>query len=66
MFFFWLILLAVVYMVIAIVVGKMCAINSQWETTVDHVDSVKVNRSELLSATGTDPGVIGNPECKTE
>lgn len=66
MFFFWLILLAAVYVVIAIIVGKMCAINSQWETSVDHVDSVTVNRSELLSATGTDSGVIGCPECETE
>ncbi len=35
---FWLILLAVVYILVAIVVGKVCAINSRWEKTVDGID----------------------------
>lgn len=38
MIYFWLILLAVVYVVVAVVVGKVCAINSRWEKTVDDLD----------------------------
>jgi len=38
MIYVWLILLALVYVVVAIVVGKICAINSRWEKTVDGID----------------------------
>lgn len=38
MIWLWLILLAAVYVVVAIVVGKVCAINSRWEKTVDQID----------------------------
>ncbi|MFH1278852.1 MAG: hypothetical protein ABIK65_10790 [Candidatus Eisenbacteria bacterium] len=38
MIWLWLILLAAAYVVVAIVVGKVCAINSRWEKTVDHID----------------------------
>jgi hypothetical protein len=37
----WLILLAVVYILVAIVVGKVCAINSRWEKTVDGIDPLE-------------------------
>jgi hypothetical protein len=37
----WLILLAVVYILVAIVVGKVCAINSRWEKTVDEIDPLE-------------------------
>ncbi|MBM3321263.1 MAG: hypothetical protein FJY73_11360 [Candidatus Eisenbacteria bacterium] len=38
MILLWLLLLAAVYVLIAIVVGKVCAINSRWERTVDGID----------------------------
>jgi hypothetical protein len=37
----WLISLAVVYILVAIVVGKVCAINSRWERTVDRIDPLE-------------------------
>jgi len=39
MIWIWLVLLAFVYVVVAIVVGKMCAINSRWEKSVDEMES---------------------------
>ena len=39
MIYIWLILLALVYVVVAIVVGKVCAINSRWEKSVDQLES---------------------------
>ncbi|MFH1680475.1 MAG: hypothetical protein ABIH26_07510 [Candidatus Eisenbacteria bacterium] len=41
MILLWLILLAAVYVLIAIVVGKVCAINSRWERTVDGIDPME-------------------------
>jgi len=38
MIYLWLILLAAAYVVAAIVVGKVCAINSRWEKTVDGIE----------------------------
>ncbi|MBN1825628.1 MAG: hypothetical protein JW958_05115 [Candidatus Eisenbacteria bacterium] len=38
MIWIWLVLLAAIYVVVAIVVGKMCAINSRWEKSVDGVE----------------------------
>jgi hypothetical protein len=38
MILLWLVLLAAVYVLIAVVVGKVCAINSRWERTVDGID----------------------------
>ncbi len=37
MIYFYLIFLAALYMVVAIMVGKICAINSRWERSVDRL-----------------------------
>ena len=52
MIWIWLVLLAVVYVVVAIIVGKMCAINSRWEKTVDDVDSGPVVHAAGSGRTG--------------
>ena len=37
MIYFWLIAVGLLYVVIAVMVGKICAINSRWEKTVDQL-----------------------------
>ncbi len=37
MIYFWLIVIGLLYVIVAIVVGKICAINSRWEKTVDQL-----------------------------
>ena len=39
MIYFLLIFLALVYVFVAVAVGKVCAINSRWEKTVDRLPS---------------------------
>lgn len=39
MIYFWLIALGLLYVIVAVVVGKICAINSRWEKTVDQLPS---------------------------
>ena len=37
MIYFWLVLLGVVYVLIAVIVGRVCSMNSRWERTVDGI-----------------------------
>jgi len=41
MIYLWLAILGVVYVLIAVVVGKVCSMNSRWERTVDGIDTRK-------------------------
>ena len=43
MIYFWLIVLGLAYVVVAVAVGKICAINSRWEKTVDQLPMRKPN-----------------------
>ena len=52
MIWIWLVLLAVVYVVVAVIVGKMCAINSRWEKSVDDMESGPVVRAADARHTG--------------
>jgi hypothetical protein len=56
----WLISLAVVYILVAIVVGKVCAINSRWERTVDRIDPLESPGGSPASNGLTQP-VPGDP-----
>jgi hypothetical protein len=49
MIYVWLILLALVYVVVAIVVGKVCAINSRWEKSVSRADGEPAKSAQAPS-----------------